>query len=110
MVSRAQMLDGYRLLKAKGVTLGMHTMVPNELNPDYFVETARILRTSRRDPRDRRHDFEFINLAAASASPTAPSRSPSTSSASAPASGVNANASSSPPACPCPGSSWSAAA
>ena len=40
-----QMLEGYRILKDKGVKrFGMHTMVAsNELNPDYFVETARIL-------------------------------------------------------------------
>ncbi len=40
-----QMFEGYRLLKAKGVKrFGIHTMVAsNELNSDYFVETARLL-------------------------------------------------------------------
>lgn len=40
-----QMIDGYRMLKEKGVNhFGIHTMVAsNELDPDYFIETAEIL-------------------------------------------------------------------
>ncbi len=40
-----QMIDGYRILKEKGVNhFGVHTMVAsNELSPDYFIETAEIL-------------------------------------------------------------------
>ncbi len=40
-----QMIEGYRMLKAKGVKyFGIHTMVAsNELDPSYFVETAEIL-------------------------------------------------------------------
>lgn len=40
-----QMLEGYRILKEKGVKhFGIHTMVAsNELEPSYFVETAEIL-------------------------------------------------------------------
>ncbi len=43
--TREQMFEGYAILKKKGVTrFGIHTMVAsNELNADYFVETARIL-------------------------------------------------------------------
>jgi len=43
--TREQLFEGYRVLKAKGARrFGLHTMVAsNELNPDYFVETARIL-------------------------------------------------------------------
>ena len=43
--TRAQVLDGYRMLKERGVQrFGLHTMVAsNELNPEYFVETAAIL-------------------------------------------------------------------
>jgi diaminopimelate decarboxylase len=43
--TRDQLFEGYRALKAKGARrFGLHTMVAsNELNPDYFVETARIL-------------------------------------------------------------------
>lgn len=40
-----QMLQGYKILKEKGVKhFGIHTMVAsNELNPDYFIETAELL-------------------------------------------------------------------
>lgn len=43
--TRQQLFDGYRLAKEKGVKrFGLHTMVAsNELNPDYFVETAQML-------------------------------------------------------------------
>lgn len=43
--TRAQLFEGYRQLRDKGVTrFGLHTMVAsNELNPDYFVETAQML-------------------------------------------------------------------
>ncbi len=40
-----QMIEGYRILKEKGVKhFGIHTMVAsNELDPNYFVETAELL-------------------------------------------------------------------
>lgn len=40
-----QMIEGYRKLKEKGVKrFGIHTMVAsNELDPDYFIETAELL-------------------------------------------------------------------
>ncbi|MBT3273160.1 MAG: diaminopimelate decarboxylase [Spirochaetales bacterium] len=43
--TREQVIEGYRILKEKGVKrFGLHTMVAsNELNPEYFVETAAIL-------------------------------------------------------------------
>lgn len=43
--TREQTIEGYRMLKQKGVErFGLHTMVAsNELNPDYFIETASIL-------------------------------------------------------------------
>ena len=43
--TREQMIEGYRMLKEKGVErFGIHTMVAsNELDPTYFVETAEIL-------------------------------------------------------------------
>jgi diaminopimelate decarboxylase len=43
--TREQLFEGYRRLKAMGVKrFGLHTMVAsNELDPDYFVETGRIL-------------------------------------------------------------------
>ncbi len=43
--TREQIIEGYRILKSKGVKhFGIHTMVAsNELGSDYFVETAEIL-------------------------------------------------------------------
>ncbi|MBW6534771.1 MAG: diaminopimelate decarboxylase [Mariniphaga sp.] len=40
-----QIIKGYRILKSKGVKkFGVHTMVAsNELDPDYFIETAELL-------------------------------------------------------------------
>lgn len=40
-----QIIEGYRILKEKGIKrFGIHTMVAsNELDPEYFVETAEIL-------------------------------------------------------------------
>lgn len=40
-----QIIEGYRILKSKGVkNFGVHTMVAsNELDPDYFIETAELL-------------------------------------------------------------------
>lgn len=43
--TREQMFEGYKILQEKGVKrFGIHTMVAsNELDPDYFVETAEIV-------------------------------------------------------------------
>lgn len=43
--TREQLFEGYQMLKDKGVKrFGIHTMVAsNELDPDYFIETAEIL-------------------------------------------------------------------
>jgi diaminopimelate decarboxylase len=43
--TREQLFEGYRMLKAKGVKrFGLHTMVAsNELDNEYFIETARML-------------------------------------------------------------------
>ena len=63
--TREQLSEGYRLLQAKGVRrFGLHTMVAsNELNPEFFVETAQMLfqlaLELRRDPGVR---IEFVNL------------------------------------------------
>ncbi len=40
-----QIIEGYRILKNKGIkTFGVHTMVAsNELDPDYFIETAEMV-------------------------------------------------------------------
>lgn len=44
-LTREQMIEGYRKCAALGVShFGLHTMVAsNELNPDFFVDTARIV-------------------------------------------------------------------
>ncbi|GAB4442259.1 MAG: diaminopimelate decarboxylase [Anaerolineae bacterium] len=44
-VTREQLFPGYRRARDKGIArFGIHTMVAsNELNPDYFIETAEIL-------------------------------------------------------------------
>lgn len=43
--TREQLFEGYKILKAKGVKrFGLHTMVAsNELNPQYFIDTAILL-------------------------------------------------------------------
>lgn len=43
--TRDQLFKGYKIIKEKGVKrFGLHTMVAsNELNPDYFIETAKML-------------------------------------------------------------------
>ncbi|ABE51599.1 diaminopimelate decarboxylase [Methanococcoides burtonii] len=43
--TKKQLFEGYRMLKEKGVKrFGLHTMVAsNELEPSYFVETAKLL-------------------------------------------------------------------
>ena len=64
-LTREQLSEGYRQLKSKGVRrFGLHTMVAsNELNPEFFVETAKMLFQLAvelaRDPGVR---MEFVNL------------------------------------------------
>lgn len=63
--TREQLFEGYRILKEKGVQrFGLHTMVAsNELNPDYFVETAQMLFDLVVElNRELGIRFEFLNL------------------------------------------------
>jgi diaminopimelate decarboxylase len=63
--TREQIIEGYRILKEKGVErFGLHTMVAsNELNPDYFVETANLLFELIGDIKESAGvDIEFANL------------------------------------------------
>jgi len=63
--TREQLFEGYRALKAKGVRrFGLHTMVAsNELNPEFFVETAQMLfELSVELGRDPGVRIEFVNL------------------------------------------------
>lgn len=78
-VTRAQLFDGFRLARAKGITrFGLHTMVAsNELRPDYFIETAVLLfnlvatLSSELDIR-----FEFVNLGGGFGIPYHPAETP----------------------------------
>jgi len=64
-LTRDQMFESYKTMKEKGVKkFGMHTMVAsNELNTDYFVETAVILFEMAAEIAEKTGiDLEFINL------------------------------------------------
>ena len=64
-LTRTQLVSAYTMLKENGVKrFGLHTMVAsNELNPEYFVETARILfETVVELSREVGIEFEFINI------------------------------------------------
>ena len=63
--TRDQLFEGYATLKAKGVKrFGLHTMVAsNELDPNYFIDTARLLFELAADLHDKLGiSFDFINL------------------------------------------------
>ncbi len=63
--TREQLAGAYLSAKEKGVTrFGLHTMVAsNELNPDYFIETARMLFDLVAEiSKEAGIRFEFVNL------------------------------------------------
>ncbi len=63
--TKAQLMAGYRQLRDKGVKrFGLHTMViSNELDPNFFVETARmIFEVVVEISRELGIRFEFVNL------------------------------------------------
>ena len=63
--TREQLFEGYRKLKAYGVTrFGLHTMVAsNELDPDYIIDTAKMLFDLVADLTQQLGiDFEFVNI------------------------------------------------
>ncbi len=63
--TREQLFEGYRLLKEKGVKrFGLHTMVAsNELNPQYFIDTAILLFDLIIELKEKLGiTFEFVNL------------------------------------------------
>lgn len=63
--TREQLFEGYRRLKEKGVRrFGLHTMVAsNELNPQYFVDTAILLFDLIAELKDTLGiTFDFVNL------------------------------------------------
>ncbi len=64
-LTRQQLFDGYKIMKEKGAKrFGLHTMVAsNELNPDYFVETAKLLFDLVVEiSKEVGITFEFVNL------------------------------------------------
>lgn len=63
--TRQQLFDGYKILQEKGVKrFGLHTMVAsNELNAQYFIDTADILFDLIRELNDKLGiAFEFVNI------------------------------------------------
>lgn len=63
--TRDQLFDGYRTIKDRGVTrFGLHTMIAsNELDPHYFIETARMLFELVGELSEALGiSFEFVNL------------------------------------------------
>ena len=63
--TRGQLFEGYRMLRDCGVRrFGLHTMVAsNELNPQYFIDTAELLFTLAAElARELGIVFELINL------------------------------------------------
>lgn len=78
-LTRAQLFDAYRIAKQKGVRrFGLHTMVAsNELNPEFFVETARMLfelAVELAEKADVR--LEFVNLGGGIGIPYRPEQRP----------------------------------
>lgn len=74
-----QLYEGYRLLANKGVKrFGLHTMiVSNELNPDYFIDTAEMLFSLAAEiSRKLGISFEFINLGGGIGIPYRPEEKP----------------------------------
>ena len=64
-MTREQLFDCYARMKAAGATrFGLHTMVAsNELDPDYIVDTAKLLFALAGDLHDKLGiDFEFVNI------------------------------------------------
>ncbi|MBR9699089.1 diaminopimelate decarboxylase [Candidatus Woesearchaeota archaeon] len=63
--TKEQLLEGYRICKEKGVKrFGLHTMViSNELNEDYFIETAKMLFELAIEIKEKLDiQLEFVNL------------------------------------------------
>lgn len=77
--TRDQIIEGYRILKEKGVKrFGLHAMVAsNELDPDYFIETAQLLFQLAVDVRDETGVvIEMINLGGGIGIPYKPEEKP----------------------------------
>jgi len=74
-MTKEQLLEGYKKLKELGISrFGVHTMiVSNELNPNYFVETARMLFKLVKEIKDKLGiKLEFVNLGGGIGTPYKP--------------------------------------
>ncbi|MEF3255363.1 MAG: diaminopimelate decarboxylase [Deferribacterales bacterium] len=77
--TREQLFEGYKTIKEKGVKrFGLHTMVAsNELNPDYFIETVRmLLELVLEINKELGIKFEFINMGGGIGIPYRPEQKP----------------------------------
>lgn len=77
--TREQLFEGYRQAKARGVKrFGLHTMVAsNELNPQYFIDTAELLFDLVVDlSRELGIVFEFVNIGGGIGIPYKPEQEP----------------------------------
>ncbi|MBU0628017.1 MAG: diaminopimelate decarboxylase [Nanoarchaeota archaeon] len=73
--TKGQLIEGYTIMKKKGVKrFGLHTMVvSNELNPDYHIETARMLFNLAAEISAKVGiRFEFVNLGGGYGTPYKP--------------------------------------
>jgi diaminopimelate decarboxylase len=78
-LTKPQLFEAYQSVKAKGVKrFGLHTMVAsNELDPNYFIETARILFELVVElSREVGIVFEFVNLGGGIGIPYRPGQNP----------------------------------
>jgi diaminopimelate decarboxylase len=77
--TREQLLEGYKVLKSKGVTrFGLHTMIAsNELNSQYFIDTAVMLFELAAEVKNSLGiSLEFINLGGGFGIPYRPEQKP----------------------------------
>lgn len=78
-LTREQLFEAYRIMKEKGVKrFGLHTMVAsNELDPSYFIETAKLLFERVVElSREVGIGFEFINIGGGIGIPYRPEQEP----------------------------------
>ncbi|MFO7869103.1 MAG: diaminopimelate decarboxylase, partial [Bacteroidales bacterium] len=78
-LTKNQLFDAYKTMKEKGVTrFGIHTMVAsNELNNDYFIETAEIMFSLVAEISEKIGiSFEFVNLGGGIGIPYEPNQNP----------------------------------
>ena len=78
-LTREQLFQAYRIMKRKGVRrFGLHTMIAsNELNADYFIETACMLfELVGQISQDAGITFEFVNLGGGIGIPYRPGQQP----------------------------------